>query len=271
MVSTVRLKPRWPGKFMVMNQMVRVDDRGQAGNLATGSGSGSAGHMDRQGQDQSLSSARPRVRGCSSAPKEGVVSLGWELHAAVHGHGLPWSPSCYKHMWEKARFMHAAVKGGKICSGLYFHVRVMGPLFRSVPTNPPLLRTGPKTSTTCVPSAKHFSHPKIRFLDTWKMVSKSHFKHFIYKLDLNISLHSCIEIQPCNLSREWVGRIVLHSFFLKCCSALFVFFLDILEIEGFCSITPRGTLNAVNAWFWVIKCNVKHTQSINLQKHVDHT
>lgn len=35
----------------------------------------------------------------------------------------------------------------------------------SLPTNPPLPSTGPKTSTTCVPSAKHISHPKIRFLD----------------------------------------------------------------------------------------------------------
>lgn len=63
-VSTMRLKPRSPGKFAVRHQGVRGDKWGQAGKSATGSGSGSTGHMDREGQDRSLSPARPRVRDC---------------------------------------------------------------------------------------------------------------------------------------------------------------------------------------------------------------
>lgn len=55
---------------------------------------------------------------------------------------------------------------------------------------------------------------RLDFLNSWKIVFKCHFKHFIYKLNLNISF-CCLHRQPCNLSREWVCRIVPHSFFLK--------------------------------------------------------
>lgn len=65
----------------------------------------------------------------------------------------------------------------------------------STPANLPLQRPDPKTIITCVPSAKHFSHPKIRFLDVWKKMKKSRFKHSFYKLDLSISF-CCLHRDP---------------------------------------------------------------------------
>lgn len=45
-------------------------------------------------------------------------------------------------------------------SAVFPDVRVMVLLFLSVQANPLLARTGPKASTTCVLSAKHFNYGK---------------------------------------------------------------------------------------------------------------
>lgn len=124
-----------------ITRQVHSDDQGQAEKSAAGPKLGSVGHTARQGQESSLFQAMPRARDCSSTPKERVVSLGWGLSAALHGHDLPVSPSRYMHMWEKTKFTLLQQKVTKfvvVCNSMWkwwsdhsWH-----------PTNPPLPRTG---------------------------------------------------------------------------------------------------------------------------------
>lgn len=184
-----------------MNQVVRGRDRGQAGMSATGSGSGSAGHMDSQGREIVRQLPRKGLSALAEASTQHWVDMLFQGHHLAIRICERKQGSC---MLQRKVAKFAVVYN--FMWGWWFHCFLVSQLIH--PCQGQVQRPVP-------PVFPLSSILAVLRLDFWmperwwaKAISNFSFTNLI-----KIFLYTaCIEIQPCNLFREWAGLFPTISF-----------------------------------------------------------